>query len=107
MAVELVRPPFGDITNLDSLNFGDYCTHEDPKFVADLAAAMQEVCRERSRPFLSDAFRRSLDCRDAYKPYGQLCLWLMQGGHPSTARPWNSGRLASSTMVPLADTAAA
>ncbi len=46
----LIRPPFGDITNLDYLNLGKYCTNEDPQFVAELAAAMQDLCRERSRP---------------------------------------------------------
>ena len=103
----LIRPPFGDITNLDCLNLGQYCTNEDPQFVADLAAAMEDVCRERSRPLIPDVFRRSLDCREAYKPYGELYLWLMRGGRPSAARPWAGGRLASSQTLPLAASTAA
>ena len=103
----LIRPPFGDITNLDCLNLGQYCTNEDPQFVADLAAAMEDVCRERSRPLIPDVFRRSLDCREAYKPYGELYLWLMRGGRPRAARPWASGRLASSQTLPLAASTAA
>ncbi len=46
----LVRPPFGDITNLEYRNLGDYYDGEYPEFTASLAAAMQDVCRERSRP---------------------------------------------------------
>ena len=90
----LIQPPFGAITNLDYFNLGKYVVHEDPRFIADIAAALKEQCRERSRPLISEEFRRSLDCREAYRPYGQVFLWLLQGGHPSAARPWTTGRLA-------------
>ena len=89
----LIRPPFGDITNLDFVNLGKYTAKEDPIFVAELAAALTDLCRNRARPVVPDAFRRSLDRREAYKPYGQLFLWLAQGGHPGAARCWAAGRL--------------
>ena len=89
----LIRPPFGDITNLDFVNLGKYTAKEDPIFVAELAAALTDLCRARVRPVVPAGFRRSLDRREAYKPYGQLFLWLAQGGHPGAARCWAAGRL--------------
>jgi glycosyltransferase involved in cell wall biosynthesis/2-polyprenyl-3-methyl-5-hydroxy-6-metoxy-1,4-benzoquinol methylase len=103
----LVRPPFGDITNLDYSNLSSYYHSEDPKFTADLAAAMEEVCRQRRRPMLSAEFRRTLDSREAFKPYGQLFLWLLQGGHPAAARTWTTCRATALQAVPWAEPAAA
>ncbi len=103
----LIRPPFGDITNLDYVSLAYHSTNEDPQFVRDITAAMQDVCRQRSRPMISPALRRSLDCREAYKPYGQIFLWLTQGGHPITARAWSAGRFSNLRETPSAKSAAA
>ncbi len=104
---QLVRPPFGAITNLDFINLGKYAAVEYPAFTAELAAAMANVCRNRCRPAVGEALRRSLDRREAYKPYGQLFLWLLQGGRPGAARPWAASRLALSQTPPVADLKAA
>ncbi len=45
----LIRPPFGAITNLDYLSLNEYGANEDPAFVEDIAAAMKDVCRNRSQ----------------------------------------------------------
>jgi hypothetical protein len=56
---------------------------------------------------VSDALRRAFDCREAYKPYGQLFLWLLQGGQPIAARAWTAAGLALGEAVPPMQTAAA
>lgn len=103
----LVRPPFGAITNLDAVNLSRYTTTEDPQFVEDLTAALADLCQKRTRPLVSESLRRSLDCRETYKPYGELFLWLMQGGHPAMGRSWAAGRFASSLACSRVKTVAA
>jgi O-antigen biosynthesis protein len=103
----LVRPPFGSIADLDQHALNDYIANEDPAFVAELTEAMRDICLGRARPLAPDALRRSFDCKEAYRPYVHLFLWLLQGGHPSSARSWTNGRPTSSATLPAADTAAA
>jgi glycosyltransferase involved in cell wall biosynthesis/2-polyprenyl-3-methyl-5-hydroxy-6-metoxy-1,4-benzoquinol methylase len=103
----LIRPPFGAITDLDYHTLEKYAANEAPAFVEELAAAMKDLCQDRSRPLVPDALRRAFDCREAYKPYGQLFLWLLQGGQPLAARPWTAAGLASSPALPRGDAAAA
>ena len=92
----LIRTPFGSMTNLDFLNLDEYASREDPKVQRELAAAMAEFYRERRRRVLTDAMKQDLDCREAYKPYGNLFRWLLQGGHPVAARAWTKARFAKS-----------
>jgi O-antigen biosynthesis protein len=103
----LVRPPFGDITNLDYTNLNAYATRESAEFVDELATAMMHLAQHRTRPLVPQALRRSLDYREAYKPYAYLFQWLLQGGHPGAARPWSVERLAAPTEVPETEIAAA
>lgn len=92
----LIRTPFGSMTNLDFLNLDQYTSHDDPQVKEDLIAAMVEFYRARTRRSISTAQRRELDCREAYKPYGNLFLWLLHGGHPIAARTWTMARRARS-----------
>jgi glycosyltransferase involved in cell wall biosynthesis len=106
----LIRPPFGTITNLDHSTFNGYVANEDPAFVAELAEAMNDLCQTCTRPLVPEALRRAFDCKEAYKAYGHLFHWLLQGGKPAAARSWTSGtigRPASLETLVSADTAAA
>ncbi len=94
----LVTPPFGSMTNLDFLNLEHFSTAEYPAFVAELAAAMKEVRRDAAVRCYRTRLRRALDCKEAYKHYGDLFTWLMQGGHPSAARLWTARPPASSPV---------
>ncbi|MBN2577928.1 MAG: glycosyltransferase [Pirellulales bacterium] len=85
----LVPPPFDMFTNPSLEKLGRHLTADNPRFVGNLAEAMRATCAQCPRPALSDAMRKSLDCRTAYRHYEQLFLWLLQGGDPSAAREWS------------------
>ena len=69
--------------NLDGIVLGEH-----PQLEADLAAAMSAVCEHPVRPTLSEAQRRRLEREQAYRAYGHLFTWLLQGGDPRAARAW-------------------
>ncbi len=103
----LVQPPFGPIANLTFSNMDRYAAEPGEQFIAELAGAMMELCRERPRPLIPDELRRSFDCREAYKAYGQLFLWLLQGGSPVAARAWSHGGETLGSTTPSARAAVA
>ena len=96
----LVQPPFGSIANLTFDNMDQYAAEPGAQFISELAGAMIELCRERPRPLIPDELRKSFDCREAYKAYGQLFLWLLQGGSPVAARVWSHGRVTPEAAAP-------
>jgi glycosyltransferase involved in cell wall biosynthesis len=103
----LIRPPFNDIAEVDYATLGKYACRDGPEFVAEIAAAMEDLCHGPGRRPLPDDFRRAIDCRWSYKPYSRIFRWLMQGGPPAAARAWTFGRRAEDREMPAAEPAAA
>jgi len=89
----LIPTPFGAMTELEYANLQSYAERDDPAFVAEITAAMKSLAEHPQRLRLSEPLYRSFDYRQAFRLYGQVFLWLLQGGHPSQARAWTPSRL--------------
>jgi glycosyltransferase involved in cell wall biosynthesis len=85
---QLVAPPFHCITELDASNAVEFIRQDHPKFVHELAKAMQHVCINPVPSKLPAPLRQSLDRHHAYTLHAQLFRWLIQRGDPSSARQW-------------------
>ncbi len=96
----LVRPPFATICELDCGTISDLVRGEDPRYVDDLAAAMRETARERSRVSPAETDRRFLDRERMTDIHFTILGWILQGGQAAGARAW-------SRAVPVASRAEA
>lgn len=99
-AGRLVRPPFGTICELDSGAISDVVHGEDPRYLDDLAAAMRETARTRSRVMPAETDRRFLDGGRMTDVHFTILGWILQGGQAAGARAW-------SRAVPVASRAEA
>jgi len=84
----LLRPVFDSLLDLDASTLDRYLRGDHSRLVADLAAAMKEVCESPAPPEMDESLLASLDHRFAYGLYARLFDWLLQGGHVGAARPW-------------------
>lgn len=91
----LIDPPVNGLAGVDfsRLDLEDANNHAS---VAQLSAAMKDFCRQRPQRTMREDLRQAFDRRRAYRPYGELFLWLLQGGHPAAGRTWTAARMGSS-----------
>lgn len=85
----LVRPPFGSICEVDADVIPRLVRDEDPRFVAELAAAMREATGAPRRSVLAERLRYSLDERRMTDVHFRILAWFLQGGGASAARAWS------------------
>jgi glycosyltransferase involved in cell wall biosynthesis/SAM-dependent methyltransferase len=85
----LLRPAFDSILDLDAHTVERYLDGDHGRLVADMAAAMRQVCEDPSPPKVDDAVLASLDHRAAYRLYARLFRWILQSGSVGAARAWS------------------
>jgi glycosyltransferase involved in cell wall biosynthesis len=71
--VMLVSPPFGDVTNLNSLNLAKYVYGNDEDFITRLFTALDKAMTLDRIP-VNSSFHQQLDRAKAYEAYSELFL---------------------------------
>ncbi len=85
----LVRPPFATICDIDAGSIPGLVHDEDPRYIAELAAAMQDAATTRRRVTPPEAERRFLDQERMTEVHFTILSWLLQGGQAVAARAWS------------------
>lgn len=69
--IEIIKPPFGDITRLNYLNLGNYVYGRNAEFEKRLADAMIRAA-DKPRVGIDEPLRQNLDRITAYKAYASF-----------------------------------